>query len=167
MDPTTMQTRSLLPLAALILSASCARQAEPVGTQDIDQEGLNPQAKMDRAAEPLELSASPTDALAQLQSASKSRTIAVFKHSPICPISVAAQDRFQAWMGDEAASGVQRAHIDVIAEKPLARGLVAELGIRHESPQLLLFHDGEVVWHASHGAITGEALSEQLMLLEP
>lgn len=167
MQSVTMRTKPLLPLAALILSASCARQAEPLGTQNIDQEGLDLVAKIDRAANPMDLAASAKDALAQLSSASKSQTVAVFKHSPICPISAAAQERFHAWMSDEDASGVQHAHIDVIAEKPLARGLVAELGIRHESPQLLLFHDGELVWHASHGAITGEALSEQLMLLEP
>ena len=111
----------------------------------------------------LGLSATPKTALAELREASKARPVAVFKHSPICPISAAADERFRAWMGTEgAAANVQHAHIDVLAEKPLARGLVAELGVKHESPQVLLFKEGELVWHASHGAITGEALSEHL-----
>ena len=45
--------------------------------------------------------------------------------------------------------------------------IVAELGVKHESPQLLLFNEGELVWHASHGAITEEALKKQLLLIEP
>ena len=44
--------------------------------------------------------------------------------------------------------------IDVIAEKPLARGLTAQLGIAHESPQALVFADGELAAHASHGTLT-------------
>ena len=113
------------------------------------------------------LSESPQAALLELQAASMKGPVAVFKHSPICPISGAAHERFEEWMGGASPEDrVEHAHIDVIAEKPLARGLVAELGIKHESPQILLFHQGEMVWHASHGAITGEALTEQLLLLE-
>ena len=50
--------------------------------------------------------------------------------------------------------------VDVIAEKPLARGLVAALDIRHESPQALAFRDGECAWHDSHNALTVEAFDE-------
>lgn len=45
--------------------------------------------------------------------------------------------------------------IDVIEERPLARGLTAELEVRHESPQALWFSGGELAAHQSHGALTG------------
>ena len=41
----------------------------------------------------------------------------------------------------------------MIAERPLARGLTAALDVQHESPQALVFVGGELVVHASHGAL--------------
>ena len=52
--------------------------------------------------------------------------------------------------------------IDVIAEKALARGLTAGLGIRHESPQALVFRGGELSGHASHDTITAQWFTEQV-----
>ena len=52
--------------------------------------------------------------------------------------------------------------IDVIAEKPLARGLTAELGIRHESPQALVFRGGELRGHGDHGTLTSQWFAEQV-----
>ena len=40
-----------------------------------------------------------------------------------------------------------------------ARGLAELCGVRHESPQAILFEAGVPVWHASHDAITAEALA--------
>ncbi|QDV09136.1 hypothetical protein Poly30_46930 [Planctomycetes bacterium Poly30] len=112
---------------------------------------------------PIELPADPKAALQALLKTSRTNPVAVFKHSPICPISAAADERFRTWVAEHASEEHLRyAHLDVIAEKPLARGLVAELDVKHESPQILLFRDGELVWHASHEAITGEALSLEL-----
>ncbi len=111
----------------------------------------------------LRLPSAPKEALAALRQASKDGPVLVFKHSPICPISAAAQERFHTWLdGVEPEARVRYAHIDVLAQKPLARGLVAELGIRHESPQALLFVEGELAWHDSHGAITSEAIDAHL-----
>lgn len=143
-----------------LLGAGCA-QPESAQTEHAPSTGA--QSDNAPAAASLELPSDPKAALAALKTASTDRTVAVFKHSPICPISHGAQERFQGWMaeGDRKAS-VSHVQIDVLGQKPLARGLVAELGVKHESPQVLLFHDGELIWHASHDAITGEALSEQL-----
>ena len=52
--------------------------------------------------------------------------------------------------------------IDVIAEKALARGLTAGLGIRHESPQALVFHGGELSGHGAHGTLTAQWFAERL-----
>jgi len=57
---------------------------------------------------------------------------------------------------------VTLAVIDVIAEKPLARGLTAELGIRHESPQALVFRDGEFGVHGDHGTLTAQWFAEHV-----
>ena len=155
---------------ALIALSSCvpAEDGPAPAPAPLEEASVTASAAVAAAATgAMALSESPVDALSELKAASMKGPVAVFKHSQICPISGAAHGRFNEWMKEEGAEEqVKFAHIDVIDEKPLARGLVAELGIKHESPQLLLFHQGEVVWHASHAAITGEALTAQLALLD-
>jgi bacillithiol system protein YtxJ len=51
----------------------------------------------------------------------------------------------------------------VVEERELAREVERATGVRHESPQAILVHDGRVVWNASHGAITRRSLAEALV----
>ena len=97
----------------------------------------------------------PAGALAALRAASAETDVVVFKKSPICPVSTRAEFEFNTWLKNTPESNTTRfAMINVIAEKPLARGLTAELGIEHQSPQALWFSGGELAWHDSHGALT-------------
>ena len=103
----------------------------------------------------LALDPDPATALQAIREASDQRPVLVLKHSPICPVSARAERQVELWLselGDTDELALVR--IDVIAERPLARGLTGELGIRHESPQALWFRAGELVWHGSHGDIT-------------
>lgn len=108
----------------------------------------------------IELPADPDAALAALQEASRTADVVVFKKSPICPVSTRAEFEFKTWTkGIDASDPVRLAMIDVIAEKPLARGLTAALGIDHQSPQALWFSNGQLAWHDSHGALTAARFS--------
>lgn len=109
----------------------------------------------------LSLDADPSTALAQLREASREHPVLVFKKSPICATSFAAEDQLERWLAslhqdDELAI----ARVDVLAQKPLARGLTAELGIAHASPQALWFQGGELAWHGSHHLLTAERFAE-------
>lgn len=111
----------------------------------------------------LELPADPSQALNALQSASTTGHVVVFKHSPVCPVSHAANHRFNTWLKDQSGNtGLQVARIDVIAQRELARGLVAELDVQHESPQALWFTGGKLRWHGSHGALDADAFESLL-----
>ena len=55
------------------------------------------------------------------------------------------------------------AEVDVIDQRPLARGLTAELSIEHESPQALWFAGGELVAHGDHGTLTEAWFQERLL----
>ena len=101
-----------------------------------------------------ELPADPAAALEVLREHSRQRDVVVFKKSPICPVSTRAEFEFRTWLRgvpDDAELTV--AEIDVIDERTLARGLTAELDVKHESPQALWFRGGELAWHDSHGAL--------------
>ena len=83
--------------------------------------------------------------------------VVLFKHSPVCPVSAAALDEWRAFTAAHPA--VPTLFVDVIADRPVARGLAQECGVPHASPQAIAFRNGRVAWHASHGAITAESLA--------
>ncbi len=96
-------------------------------------------------------------ALDQIREASDHAVVMVFKKSPTCPISHEAEAEWRRFLRTVPEPTLV-AEIDVIAERALARGLVAELGIRHESPQVLVFARQDLTWHESHGEITEGSL---------
>ena len=71
-------------------------------------------------------------------------------------ISAAARDQYEQWMAE--LPDVPALFVDVIADRPTARGIAERCGVKHESPQAILFEAGRPVWHASHDAITVGAL---------
>jgi bacillithiol system protein YtxJ len=94
-----------------------------------------------------------TTELDDLVERSRQKPVVIFKHSLTCPISASAFGQMKNYEGEVALVEVQR-----------ARGLSAEienrLGVRHESPQVIVLRNGQVVWDASHFKITSGAVAD-------
>ncbi|HEY8552402.1 MAG TPA: bacillithiol system redox-active protein YtxJ [Thermaerobacter sp.] len=87
--------------------------------------------------------------------------VMIFKHSTRCPISAAAYRAFRRFAASRP--GVARyGVVHVIEQRALSDAIARRLGVRHASPQVLLWHRGRVRWHASHGAIHEAALAAAL-----
>lgn len=99
------------------------------------------------------------DALDAAVTASHERPVFVFKHSLICPVSTRADDAYAAFVSGRDEDDMAFHRIEIQNARPVSDAVAERTGVRHESPQALLFVNGEVVWHASHGAITPEALA--------
>ena len=83
---------------------------------------------MDRT---LDLPEDPAAAVAVLQAASAEEPVLVFKRSPICPTSFTAERQLRLFLEQlDDGAALRTASIDVIAERALARGLTAELGVQ-------------------------------------
>lgn len=82
--------------------------------------------------------------------------VLLFKHSSRCPVSAAAREEYEAFRGD--SPDVPTLFVDVIADRATARAIAELSGVRHESPQAILFEQGRAVWNASHDAITRGSL---------
>ena len=93
-----------------------------------------------------------TKALEDLAARSKQRPVVIFKHSLTCPISAAAYDQMAEFEGEVALVEVQRA-------RELSREIEDRLGVAHESPQVIVLHNGQVAWNASHFKITTDAVA--------
>src|SRR6266850_6730293 len=93
-----------------------------------------------------------TKAFEQIASRSRERPVVIFKHSLTCPISAAAYDQMAAFEGEVALIEVQRA-------RELSTEIENRLGVAHESPQVIVLRNGQVVWNASHFRITVAAVA--------
>jgi len=108
---------------------------------------------------PLEHCATKEDYRELLRSSGQS-PVFLLKHSITCGISAMAREDFQGF--DEEAGGCECWELTVQSSRDLSNLVARETGIRHESPQVILFRDGTPVWHASHGQIRLENLREAL-----
>ena len=84
--------------------------------------------------------------------------VMLFKHSPICPVSDAALSEWQAFLA--AHPDVPTLFVDVVGDRPVARGTADRCRVTHASPQAILFRRGTPTWDRSHHQITEESLAE-------
>jgi bacillithiol system protein YtxJ len=49
--------------------------------------------------------------------------------------------------------------VNVILRRKLAARIAEDLGVRHESPQVIVVTGGKPSWHASHMDVTTEGLA--------
>ena len=85
----------------------------------------------------------------------------IFKHSRTCGISCEAFDALHAHIAETPADASYNV-ITVQSHRRLSDEAEARLGVRHETPQVILLRDGVPVWNASHFRITPEALKRVL-----
>lgn len=86
--------------------------------------------------------------LEQVLRESESHPVLIFKHSVTCGISAMAHDALQP-LG--RADGVPPVYmVSVQSGRAVSDAIASRLGIRHESPQILLVVHRQVTWAASH-----------------
>jgi len=84
-------------------------------------------------------------------SKSREKLQLLLKHSTRCPTSRNAMAEFRRLAttnGDADLSVVL-----VFETRPLSTWIAEQIGVSHESPQVILLRDGEAVWNASHQEI--------------
>ena len=77
----------------------------------------------------------------------------IFKHSTSCGISRMVWNRArQALVGMDAKADLY--YLDLLANRQVSNAVSETFSVTHQSPQVLVIKDGEVISHASHGAIS-------------
>ena len=92
---------------------------------------------------------------------SNERPVLLFKHSRYCGVSAEALDELQSHI-DGTAADVAYRMITVQTHRPISDAVAQRLGLRHETPQVILLRDGKIVWNASHFRITASQLDQVL-----
>ena len=87
--------------------------------------------------------------------------VVIFKHSTTCGTSAFAHEEILDVMA--AGDGPVKVFIvHVRSHRDVSNAVATRFKIRHESPQVLLVRDGQVVWSASHFRVTAKAIADKL-----
>ena len=104
----------------------------------------------------------PLTTIAQLdgiQEESRLHPVVIFKHSTTCSISAMAKNRLER---EAEPDGVPVYYLDLLAYRPISNAIAQQYGIKHESPQILIIHNGSCVYDESHNGVRMDELKEAL-----
>ena len=101
------------------------------------------------------------DALDAVLAGTTDRPALIFKHSLTCGTSAMAMEEMHELMADPPQD-VDVWLVRIQAARPVSDAIEARLKIRHESPQVLLVRDGQVVWSATHFRVMAQAVRTAL-----
>jgi len=95
--------------------------------------------------------------------ASHDKYQAIFKHSTTCPISSMAKMRLESkWDLDN----VDAHYLDLLNYRSISNYIADALSVHHESPQLILLKNGEVIHDSSHMDISVDEIKESITYIE-
>ncbi len=93
---------------------------------------------------------------------SVTRPIVVMKHSTTCPVSSNAYTEFTNYLQDNPRSDVDYYLVKVIESRPVSNAIAEAVGVKHESPQVLMIDQKAKYWTASHWSVTKAHISAVL-----
>ncbi len=92
---------------------------------------------------------------------SMERPQVILKHSNQCATSFFAKKNLEL-ISEEDLKSADLHIVDVIRQRALSRYVEEKVGVRHESPQLLVIKNGEVAWQGSHHLVQSDYLLQAL-----
>ncbi len=101
------------------------------------------------------------DALDVVLAGATTRPALIFKHSLTCGTSAMAMEEMLDLMSDPPTD-VDVWLVRIQAARVVSDAIETRLKVRHESPQVLLVRDGQVVWSATHHRVTAEGVRTAL-----
>ena len=90
-----------------------------------------------------------SDQLEVLNDTSYHHSQLIFKHSTSCGISGMVKRSFQT-QSDLPEEGISYYLLDLLRYRDISNAIAEKYNVRHESPQVLVIRNGEVVAHGSH-----------------
>ena len=92
------------------------------------------------------------DSVEEVFTASGARVQLILKHSQSCAVSFFAKQNLDSVPLEEWPE-MDRSMVEVVRFRPISQYLAQKTGVRHESPQVLVIANGEVIFHTSHSEV--------------
>lgn len=86
----------------------------------------------------------------------------IFKHSTRCSISLMAKKKLEL-ESDTLPENLPVYYLDLLNYRSISNKIAEIFQVHHESPQLLLIKNGECIYETSHGEISAEEVTGQIM----
>lgn len=100
--------------------------------------------------------------LQEIIALSEEKPVLIFKHSSRCSISSMSLDRLLRKWKDSDTEKIEPYFLDLIANRDLSNSVAKEFRVPHESPQVLLIKNGEVIYDNSHYGISYGEIIEKI-----
>ena len=92
---------------------------------------------------------------------SKLKPIAIFKHSTRCSLSSVVKSRLErGWNIKD--NDIEMYYLDLLNYRNISDKIASSFDVEHQSPQLIVLSQGEVLYHASHGEIDAGVLKKSI-----
>jgi bacillithiol system protein YtxJ len=79
----------------------------------------------------------------------------IFKHSTRCSISTMAKSRLEReW--ETPSFPFRILYLDLLNYRSVSNKIEELTGVQHQSPQMIVWQNGQVVYHASHNSISAQ-----------
>jgi bacillithiol system protein YtxJ len=96
------------------------------------------------------------DQLKQVIASSSDKPVLLFKHSTRCSISAMALNSFQQnWEGTPEQIDIY--YLDLLNYRDVSNAMAMETGVIHQSPQVIVLKNNEVVYTATHSSISARS----------
>ncbi len=87
--------------------------------------------------------------------------VAIFKHSTTCGISHSAKSRVEQDFV-ELSKEIKFYYLDLLTYRSISNAVARELGVIHQSPQLIVLKNGSVIHTSSHYGIQPQKLMQAI-----
>ncbi|MDT0676002.1 bacillithiol system redox-active protein YtxJ [Autumnicola musiva] len=96
--------------------------------------------------------------LEEIERESTERPVAILKHSTRCGISRMVLKQFEGDYKDDY-DNVKLYFFDLLKHRDVSNEIASRFNVQHESPQLIILQNGNVVHHSSHQSIQVDNLN--------
>ncbi len=85
----------------------------------------------------------------------------IYKHSHRCSVCFLAQQELEK-VTDQVSDIADLCMVNVINQREVSNAIASKLNVRHESPQVIILKDREVLWKGSHWDVKGKDILKKL-----
>lgn len=85
----------------------------------------------------------------------------IFKHNTTCPISNGVKSRLEGEK-DKFPEGTPFYILDLMSNRPISDKIAEDLGVEHQSPQILVVKNGQCTYHEALSSINADDTIEAL-----
>ena len=107
-------------------------------------------------------SLSSLEQLNEIDAASKSKPVLIFKHSTRCSISSAALSRFERNYDAQHDAKVDFYFLDLLSHRDISNAIANRYQVEHQSPQALLIQNGKSIFESSHFEIDYQEILQKV-----